>query len=364
VTSLVTPPQHKAARTRPPRARMAWVTWRQHRAALTGMAALLGAYALVFGITGLRMRSALAALAHSRCPVNGAVVGSRCGTLAGAYMHAGYPLTSGMATVTIALSVLPVLVGMFVGAPLLAREYEAGTFRFAWTQAVGRGYWLAAKLTLLVAVLAAAGAVFGALLNWWQVLVDSGNTFDSRWQPGQFGFTPVTFAAWTLFAFALGAFAGAVLRRTVPAMAAAAVSTAAATGLVFWKLTGWLTSVAPVAKATTISSAVYYAGANTSPMLPGGGEAVTPVNSWPLSTWFTGAHGQVIPAGSAVLNAMWNLKAQAQPAWLASHHLSLWVSYEPASRFWLFQSVEGAAGLVLALMLGAAAVWLVRRRAA
>jgi hypothetical protein len=54
----------------------------------------------------------------------------------------------------------------------------------------------------------------------------------------------------------------------------------------------------------------------------------------------------------------------AQAAWIAHHHFTLWVSYQPAGRFWLLQSVEGGACLLLALLLGAATVWMAARRAA
>ena len=61
----------------------------------------------------------------------------------------------------------PVLIGAFVGAPLLARELETGTFRYAWTQGFGRWRWTLAKLVLLaVAVIAAAGAI-SALFSWY-----------------------------------------------------------------------------------------------------------------------------------------------------------------------------------------------------
>jgi len=33
---------------------------------------------------------------------------------------------------------VPLLIGMFWGAPLISREFEAGTFRLAWTQGVTR----------------------------------------------------------------------------------------------------------------------------------------------------------------------------------------------------------------------------------
>ena len=44
---------------------------------------------------------------------------------------------------------LPALIGVFVGAPLLARELEHGTYRFAWTQGVTRRRWLLSKTLLL-----------------------------------------------------------------------------------------------------------------------------------------------------------------------------------------------------------------------
>ena len=55
--------------------------------------------------------------------------------------------------------VVPVLIGMFWGAPLIARELETGTFRLAWTQSVSRVRWLLVKLGLvgLAAIVVAGG---------------------------------------------------------------------------------------------------------------------------------------------------------------------------------------------------------------
>ncbi len=44
------------------------------------------------------------------------------------------------------LQVMPALIGAFIGAPVLAREFETGTFRYAWTQGFGRWRWTLAKL--------------------------------------------------------------------------------------------------------------------------------------------------------------------------------------------------------------------------
>ncbi len=50
--------------------------------------------------------------------------------------------------------------------------------------------------------------------------------------------------------------------------------------------------------------------------------------------------------------------------WLTQQHYTQWTSYEPAGRFWHFQLIEGGWLLALSVVLLAAAIWLVRRRAA
>jgi hypothetical protein len=66
MTTLTTParPKHDAGLRPVPWRRMAWVTWRQHRAALGGVAAFLGAFAVYLWLTGLQMHHAEAAYCH------------------------------------------------------------------------------------------------------------------------------------------------------------------------------------------------------------------------------------------------------------------------------------------------------------
>jgi hypothetical protein len=361
MTALTAATGQHSERTRPGWAGMIWVAWRQHRAALAGVAGLLGACALALGITGLQMQSAHAALVRGGCPLLGAAYTSRCGRLETGYYHAGYPLTSNVSLVNIGLWALPALIGMFVAAPLLAREYEAGTFQFAWTQTAGRTRWLVAKLALLVVILTAASGAFGVLLSWWLSLVDplSGG---SRWQPGGFGSTGVTFAAWTLLGFAAGVFAGALIRRTVPAMAAVGGCIAALLLVTYKRLDTLLVSVSPLVRPVTLlNTAAYQPGSPPPTFLLGMAVNVsTPPGSWPLRAWVTGAGGRA-PGGSAVQHFL-SLSPSAGDRWVATNHLTVWAAYQPASRFWLFQAAEGGACLLLALILVAATVWLVRHR--
>ena len=134
MTALTRParPNDDDVRLRPiPWRRMAGVTWRQHRIALAGVAVLLGALAVYLWIAGLSLNHAYAAAVACR-RANSVTCQGLDSTLDGMdnFLSNGF-----------ILQVLPVLVGAFVGAPVLARELETGTFRFAWTQGFGRRRW-------------------------------------------------------------------------------------------------------------------------------------------------------------------------------------------------------------------------------
>jgi hypothetical protein len=110
--------------------------------------------------------------------------------------------------------VAPGLIGMFWGAPLVAREFEDGTFRLAWTQSVTRARWMAVKLAAVGLASMAAAGLLSLIVTWWSGPLDHSAmnqfaTFDQR------GIAPVGYAA---FAFSLGVLAGALIRRTLPAM--------------------------------------------------------------------------------------------------------------------------------------------------
>ncbi|MCZ4124389.1 ABC transporter permease subunit [Streptomyces sp. H39-S7] len=121
-----------------------------------------------------------------------------------------------------ALALLPLLIGLFLGAPLLAQEYEHGTLRLLWTQSVSRSRWLAFRLGGAgLIVLLVSGSLAGAAGWFW--LTDVHRGFFTYALP----FAAVTYpvigpvaVATALFALALGAVAGMLLRRTLPAMAA------------------------------------------------------------------------------------------------------------------------------------------------
>lgn len=130
--------------------------------------------------------------------------------------------TGPFSAILLALSVLPVVVGVFLAAPLVSRELDSGTYRFAFTQSANRTRRVLGALLLLALFVAAGAVVLGLLLSTWvhpfDVLGDK-----SRWQSGRFDTTWVMLAAWSLLGLAVGTLVGTLAKRTVAAMAGTAV---------------------------------------------------------------------------------------------------------------------------------------------
>ena len=123
--------------------------------------------------------------------------------------------------------IAPAITGFFWGAPLIARELEAGTFRLTWNQSITRTRWLTVKLALIGVAAMAVTEAFSLLQAWWAapigkaVGLGGGASIFSESRFGVFvfpthGITPLGYAA---FGFALGVTAGLLVRRPIPAMA-------------------------------------------------------------------------------------------------------------------------------------------------
>ena len=84
-------------------------------------------------------------------------------------------------------------------------------------QSVTRKRWLAVKIGWMLLAAAVWGGVISALVTWWSGPNNAQqlNAFD----PGRFDIMGIVPVAYSLFAMALGIAAGALLRRTLPAMA-------------------------------------------------------------------------------------------------------------------------------------------------
>jgi hypothetical protein len=279
--------------------------------------------------------------------------------------------------------VVPVLIGMFWGAPLVARELESGTFRLAWTQSISRLRWLLVKLGLVGLASAAVGALLSLMVSWWFSPIDKVTA--NRFSPAAFGMHGFVPASYALFAFALGAVTGLLFRRTLPAMAVTLVGFVVARVAV----AEWLRPhfMSPVIEAVKLRP---NAGWGITQSVPGAGISVSAnppdlPNALVVSSNIVNNAGRspsasflqkacplpglnTPPAATAgVRRASVTPAAAAQQGFqrcvdAVSAHFHQVVVYQPANRFWIFQTYETLLFVVLSAALAGLCVWWVRSR--
>lgn len=353
---------------------MRWVAWRQFRLqALAGFGAL-AALALVMLLTGLHLRDVYNASGLAACKPNQPCTGAE--HFANTYKVLRVLLGDG-------LIIAPALVGMFWGAPLLARELEGGTFRLAWTQSVTRRRWLAVKVLLVGGASIALCGLYSLMLTWWAQPIDHLEL--DRFNPGIFDERGIVAIGYGAFAFAVGLLAGALTRRTLLAIA---ITLLAFIGVRLGLALGVREHLMTPSHRNTALSwgaglGLCVTPAGVAPCL----STPTIPNAWALSAQIVEGDGRApsertlvrfvrsqcpdvaeLPGPSGA-PAVGEPTAAASPegpercaALLAARYHEL-VSYQPADRYWIFQAIETALYLAISLALIAACFWWIARDA-
>jgi hypothetical protein len=288
----------------------------------------------------------------------------------------------------------------------VAREFENNSFRLVWTQSVPRVRWLAAKLGIGALITVVTVGLLSLMTTWWFSPLDAFNA--NSLTPSVFDRRDLVPVAYALFAFALGATAGLLMRRTLPAMMVTLFGFIGVRYLVEddWRphfLTplrntsafnpfnpglaiggkGQLTGADQVISQETINGAgrVLAQNGNVGPTSgevnvsnngtvtlrgvgPCAGKASNPaVQSGRLSVSVqqNGPGGAHVHAPSGAL-----VKQMNQIVSTCAHKYGLRqiVSYQPPSRYWPFQAYESAIFIAAALLLAGFSLWWVRRRMA
>ena len=221
---------------------MIWFTWRQFRTPAWITVGALAVIAVVLAVSRSQPRRSVDLQRRRRLPQRLRHRGQHVPRRG----HAAGSTTRSTTSRSALMYVVPALIGIFWGAPLIARELETGTHRLAWNQSVTRTRWLATKL----AIVGAATAATAGLLSWavtaWAHHID--HATGNRDQPADFGARGIVPIGYALFAFVLGVTMGMLIRRTVPAMAATlAIYIGAVVSMPLWIRA----HLAPVAHATT-----------------------------------------------------------------------------------------------------------------
>lgn len=328
---------------------MIWLTWRQHRAQLVVGAAALAAILVFLLPTGFGIASTFRGTGLAACLGH---PGRDCSGLSDAFTG-----RYGALSFTIPLFlVVPAMLGVFWGAPLVARELEQGTHRLAWTQGIGRSRWAGTKIVALVAATAAFSGVLAWVVSWWSRPLVAAS--DDRFALGIFDLRGVVPVAYAVFALAVGVAAGTLIRRTIPAMAA----TLGVYGVVRIAVEIW---ARPHFETPKVGSASFFG------VSPRSG-----LGDWVLSTRTVDRAGHLLGQGQVLDFNVLNRRCPTLPppgtfpdkhavdACVRSIGLHVQTTYQPGSRFWAFQGIESALFAALAVGLLAFSIWWVRRRIA
>ena len=312
---------------------MTWFLWRQHRAGAVVLAAVLGGFGVAVIVTGIHMAN-LYDTAQARCSTGGAAC---TGGLNG--LFAGYGAIIDTVHLTI---LLPVVLGAFLGATLIARETEHNANVLVWTQGVTRRRWTLSSVTFAVVTTFIVAGITSILVTWWS---GTTNSIDgNRFQGAQFDTQNVTPVAHALFAVALGMAAGAILRRSLPAVAATV-------GV----YVGVRTLVSVYGRPLYASTRVV-----TGP-LGGGSELAVPSGSWTVSRSIVDAAGtsadRIQVPQSCIAAGRDNIDRC-----LGGLGFRDVVRFHPASDYWRFQWTESALFVALAAVLTILAIVVTLRR--
>lgn len=346
-------------------------TWMQARTQTVAVIAGLAIIAVVAAVTGPHLMHLFDATAAA-CKPEG-----NCPAALTAFLKNDRALRIGLDALVV---VMPAVIGLFWGAPLVAGELEAGTFRLAWTQSVTRTRWLAVKLGVVGLISMGVTGLLSLMVTWWSSPADQA----SLNQFASFDYHDIVPVGYAAFAFALGVTAGVLIRWTLPAMAVALAA------FVFGRLatTHWIRPhlLGPAHRELALNPHATGYGYQGFMLLGSHSDTLQPSppsipNAWITSIQIVDNHGHGItsrflasacpglgqggPGGgthshreapASVQQALQDCVAKVGRTF---HEV---VIYQPASRYWALQWYELAIYLGAAVVLGGFCLWWVRRR--
>jgi hypothetical protein len=328
-----------ASASRRPRLRgLTWLMWRQNRPAFWIGLAVVVAVAGYAAIQHNNIADAVVDqhLADCRATVVVTDMAPECASRLLAFgQKYQYPMRLPLQL----MLVVPLIAGLFLGAPLMSQELESKTYRMVCTQSVTRLRWFAVKLGVpVVMTVVITGILAAAMTWWWQPASVLGDRFPwYGWYPFD-GIGPVVVGQSVLLLL-VGVTLGLVLRRTVLAMGATLAAGAVVMYLLEQVRGHLLPMVTVTAQHTTASP--------------------SPDRFWAVSTGFLSSSGQRMSDVKACFTAT---GGSYEKCVFAHGRTGTWTDGHPASQLWGIQWAEFGLCAVLAAVLAGVCVWWVRRR--
>lgn len=257
---------------------MWWVAWRQHRLQLLIALAVLvvvAAAVLLFQLVLIARLHAVGCtvLTHPNACTNSLAAQNSFNEGAWRILRA-------------VLVASPVVVGVFVGAPMFPREFDQRAEVFALTQSVGRIRWWSAKIIVAGTPLVAGLLGLGFLVQW----VDATTSYTDRnaFDDGTFQVQTIMLAAFGLLALAIAITVGILVRSVVGALVTGLIVAGGVVVILAFPLRSHLL---PITRDVTPFEAAI---GSAQPVAAGTGGVDDPDN-WFLGSGLLGPDGRPIP---------------------------------------------------------------------
>jgi hypothetical protein len=290
----------------------------------------------------------------------------KCGTQAGmsfpetvcaravhrAESHANY--------VSWGIGLLPFLVGLMLGTPLVASEIESRTNRLAWSQGVTRSRWLLSGWLTIAVPLVVTMSLFTLIVQWWASHVVTSSIYGTGLiQNTAFAISGVVPIALSICALSCGTFFGITSRRFLSPYLGTFIALVAIEEFIYVKVFPTLAPRMAVAATRYGTSTALPISLGPNPRYVGFGFRQSPgfqtTSGTPSTNWIvqhcakTTNAGQTLPGNSSYMRC------------LRINHVQAMNFYQPGSHYWILQWREAGIYLVLTAALLGLSVWMVGR---
>lgn len=337
---------------------MIWMTWRQFRTPALVTGTLLAVLLAGLALTWARLTEMAAQTGLTGCQ------GDACGSAGQAFLNTLQQDIAGDVHLAViaSLVLLPVLLGIFWGAPLVARELETGTYRMAFSQSVSRSRWLLTKLVFGGVAAAIGAGLLTLMLTRWAQPIDDASA--DRLNPlvfGARGIVPVGYAA---LAFVVGVTAGLLARRTLTAMVVTLLVVAGLQVAGPMLVRPWLADPVTTTVPLDLDGRRYGLSMNVDSNEMRINVEPDMRGAWILSNTTVTSTGAEFtgPADITQCGPEAPRDRETCPVWLKAQNLSQQLVYVPGSQFWSLQWRELGLLMVLTGALSAFSLWWIRRR--
>jgi ABC-type transport system involved in multi-copper enzyme maturation permease subunit len=313
---------------------MTWITWRRYRVRIISLALFMVALIVFMVLTEHAFQNAAVMCGRLHIDVK-----------QGRHCNAASLAESRGSLVETAVALLPFIIGLVLGTPLVASELERKTNRLAWSQGVTRMRWLVGTWLTLAIPTVVVMSLFALIVQWWAThIVTSVSSGGGLIQPAQMLISGVAPIALALLLLTFGMFIGITVRQYFSPYATSVVAfLVVMSGMQFV-----VSSLAPKVFVPThpygvtnlpiaLRSRLWYVGSGLR-RIPG---------------FHVGAHGLSVSAASSYCKGI--------PACIQAHGLQLVTYYQPASNYWTLQWREAGLYLAATGVLLSLSIWSIRR---